>query len=129
MPIPWSTLIKVIPWTELVTAAPKIVEQARRIAAAARRSRAEAAPAPAPAAPAEPGVTLETRVARLESQIVAMSEEEVSSAELLKSLADQNAQIVAALQAVNARARRLVIAVAVLEALVLGLAVWLVISK
>jgi hypothetical protein len=127
VPIPWSTLIKVIPWTELVTAAPKIVEQARKIAAAARRSRAEAGPATAPS-PA-PTVTLETRVSRVEAQLVAMSDEEVTSAELLKSLADQNAQIVIALQGMDTRVRRLTRAVAVLATLLCGLVVWLVMGR
>ncbi|MBI4693249.1 MAG: hypothetical protein HY749_04430 [Gammaproteobacteria bacterium] len=130
MPIPWSTLIKVIPWTDLVTAAPKIVEQARKIAAAARRSRteADATTDPSPATPPEPPVTLETRVSRIEAELVAIADEEVSTAELLKSLADQNAQIVVALQAVNARVRRLTIAVAVLAALSCGLVIWLALS-
>ena len=131
MPIPWSTLIKVIPWTELVTAAPKIVEQARKIAAAARRSRAEAEPAPDPQAAVQPAPvdTLETRVSRVETQLVAMAEEEISSTELLKSLADQNAQIVLALQGMNTRVRRLTIAVVVLAALSSGLGLWLAFGR
>ncbi len=53
-----------------------------------------------------------------------MAREAVSSAELVKSLAEQNAQLIRALQILSSKVRRLIVVVVTLSFVVAGLVIW-----
>ncbi|HJV86262.1 MAG TPA: hypothetical protein VJ698_12385 [Noviherbaspirillum sp.] len=57
---------------------------------------------------------MESRVSALESEIAELKQELISSADLIKALAEQNSQLVQAVSALQKRARLLLVAVAAL---------------
>lgn len=104
MAISWLTALKAVPWAEVVQAAPGIVQGARKLISAAKSYGA------APGAPraAPPPDALAERLRRVEAGIETLQGEQRATAELIRSLAEQNATIVAALDVLRSRMRLLV---------------------
>lgn len=91
-----------IPWDEVVRNAPSIIDGSKKLwSTVARRSQHDA-------------TDMESRVASLEAQVSELRQELISSADLIKALAEQNSQLVRVAGALQARVRLLVGAVAVL---------------
>lgn len=130
MPLPWPAIFKAIPWSEVVAAAPKVLDQAKRLAAAARRtdtaSSGEVKSSASAQGPVNP--VIEARLSGVEKRVEEMGREAVSSAELLKSLAEQNAQLVQALQIVSSKIRRLTVVVVAFSCVVGALLIWRLLS-
>lgn len=123
MAINWLLALKAVPWGELVQAAPHIVKGARRLFDTARESE------PPPVGPAEAGESagatgVHTRLRRLEAALQELDREQQSSAELLRSLAEQNARVVAAIEVLRARSRVLLGVSLALAAGYVVLAIW-----
>ncbi len=96
----------------MATAAPAILEQARKLVGKVRQkdtgpSAAESAVSPPPQV--NPSITAEARLSQVEGRIEEISEEALSSAELLKSLAEQNAQLVQAMDMLSLKLRRYIL--------------------
>ena len=99
MAIGWLTVLKLVPWTEVIKNAPAVAEGARKLWSsvgtknpapeAAPRSDVTAMPLPddVPAVLSARLVEAETSVQQLQSQMQA-------SSELIKALAEQNAELV-----------------------------------
>lgn len=115
MGLSWLSAIKLIPWGDVVQATPSIVRGARDLWSRTRRTNEQAKGAELAEAPGELG-QLGARLAQLEA-------EQLEASQLINTLAEQNAQLVAALDALRRRQRAL-IAFCVLLALGLG-ALWL----
>jgi hypothetical protein len=133
MPVPWPAILKAIPWGEVVAAAPKVLDQAKRLVAAARRTESRS-PGDAEAAASAQAIDnplpdIEARLSGLEGRIEAMSREALSSAELVKSLAEQNAQLIRAVQILSAKVRRLAVIVFTLSGVVGGLVIWRLLTR
>jgi hypothetical protein len=107
------TALKVVPWGDVINAAPSIVKGARKMFSRTE----EAAPVTAPVPTGEPP----ERLARLEVQLREMGEREQASAK-------QNAAIVATLAILRARARWLVAINLVLLALLGGGLAWVALA-
>lgn len=126
MAIGWLTILKSVPWTEVIRNAPKVAEGARKLWNAVGKQRAadEAADAAAPpAASHEPHTleALEARVAALEAAVSDLHGQMFASSELIKDLAEQNAQLVKRIEANRKRtfwlgAATLALAIAVFSA-------------
>jgi hypothetical protein len=106
MAINWIFALKAVPWADLVQAAPHIVKGARRLFNTARSSE------PPPVGSADAGAdthaeTVPARLRRIESALQALDTEQQSSAELIRSLAEQNARVVQAIEVLRARMRLL----------------------
>ncbi|CAN7148394.1 hypothetical protein [Rhizobacter sp. LjRoot28] len=114
------TALKVVPWGDVINAAPSIVKGARKMFSRTE----EAAPVTAPVPTGEPP----ERLARLEVQLREMGEREQASAKLIEALAEQNAAIVATLSILRARARWLVAINLVLLALLGGGLAWVALA-
>jgi uncharacterized coiled-coil protein SlyX len=104
MAIGWLTILKSVPWTEVIKNAPKVAEGAKKLWNAAGKQRAadEAAEAGAqPAASHEPHTleALEARAAVLEKAVSDLHGQMLASSELIKELAEQNAQLVKRIEA------------------------------
>ena len=104
MAIGWLTILKSVPWTEVIKNAPKVAEGARKLWNAVGRQRAadEAADAGAqPSVSHEPHTleALEARVAALEAAVSDLHQQMLASSELIKELAEQNAQLVKRIEA------------------------------
>jgi hypothetical protein len=102
MALSWLTALKAVPWADVVQAAPGIVQGARKLFTAARGGdAATAAPGGAPEG------SLAARIESIEAAIDVLQGEQRSSAELIRSLAEQNASIIAALDLLRSRVRLL----------------------
>jgi len=104
MAINWIFALKAVPWADVVQAAPSIVKGARKLFNNARSSE------PPPVGPEEfhPGADGGSTHARLRAVEVALRNldaEQDSTAELIRSLAEQNARVVEAIEVLRGRMR------------------------
>jgi len=88
----WIGAFRVIPWTEVLLAAPVVVKGARQLWNAVRKE-----------AHAPSGATTSDRVTILESRIEQLREDLAQSSGLVTSLAEQNARLVEAVAILRTR--------------------------
>ena len=93
----WIGILKSVPWSDVVSNAPKIAEGAKSLwGAVAKKIR----PDDSPASATEPAETpLATRVQALEEGQHELRAQLTTSSDLIRSLAEQNTQLVARLDA------------------------------
>lgn len=131
MPIPWLTVLKVVPWTEVITNAPKVAEGARKLWNSVSGKSADTPGSdirhavPPGAGVDAPGPELPARLARLEARLIEMHGQMRASGELIDALASQNTQLIRHAEAQDRRLRRLtwgmvLLTVASLTALILA---------
>jgi len=96
MPISWLTAFKIIPWRDVIAAAPVVAEGAKKLWATARKKSPEPLTDPATRDPAD-------RLQALELQAAELKRELAASAELIQSLADQNVRLVKAVDTLRFR--------------------------
>lgn len=99
MAIPWFVVLQSVPWTEVIKNAPKVAEGAKKLWGSIGRKTVDAAEeAPVEDTAQSSGLhaisALQTRLAALETTTAALHEQMLASSELIKALADQNAQLV-----------------------------------
>ncbi|WP_343585849.1 hypothetical protein [Herbaspirillum sp.] len=116
MGLSWMSALKLIPWGDVVQATPGIVRGARDLWSRTRRAKSEAETREG--AMLAPGDT-----AQLAARIEQLEAEQLEASKLINTLAEQNAQLVAALDA-QRRRMRLLMAFCVLLAAGLA-ALWL----
>ena len=124
MAIGWLTVLQSVPWTEVISNAPKLAEGAKKL-----WNKAASNPAPQEAPPAAESqaaspesqaiAALETRARSLEAAITDLHGQMLASSELIKALADQNAQLVARVEAHRVRVLWLSVATGVFAAIAL----------
>ncbi len=98
MAIGWLAILQNVPWSEVINNAPKVADGAMKLwNTVARKSFG---PEVAEAS-AEPATSPESRIAELENRTVALEadaadlhEQMLASSELIKALAEQNAQLI-----------------------------------
>ncbi|AVO48305.1 hypothetical protein C6568_02850 [Melaminivora suipulveris] len=118
----WLSALKFVPWGQVIDAAPQIVQGARKLI---RKGEQTAAPPPAPAMPAASlHDSLAGQVAALQQRAAQLEEEQRASAVLIRSLAEQNAQVVRAIDALRVRTRWLGLACALLGVVSVALLIW-----
>ena len=123
MAIVWLTILQSVPWTEVIKNAPKVAEGARKLWNAVGKKRAADEVADAQPAIAHEPLTLEAleaRAAALEAAVSDLHGQMLASSELIKTLAEQNAQLVRRIEANRVRtlwlgAATLVLAIAALS--------------
>lgn len=99
MPIPWLTLIKAVPWGDVISNAPKVAEGAKKLWNAVDKRREAIEPKEARAVADLPPELrsmqeLESRLAASETAVADLHTQMAASAELIKALAEQNAQLI-----------------------------------
>lgn len=115
MAIDYLTALKLIPWDQVARNAPSIIDGSKKLWSAVTKG-------------AQPAATnTDSRMSSLESQVSELRQELISSADLIKALAEQNSHLVQAVGALQARVRMLLGAVAALGAGVVVLAVLLLV--
>lgn len=128
MAMPWLTLLKAVPWTEVMARAPDIADGAKRLwqrAAGGKGATAgaeTAAPADAVPPTADEAARLRWELDQLRRQTGELQAEMRASSELIQALADQQARLIAQVESHRAHVRRLTWAVAALG--VLAVAGW-----
>ncbi len=121
----WLSALKLVPWGQVIDAAPQIVQGARKLMQRRGDERAAAPPAAAsPAVGTQPGDVQAQQLAALQQRALQLEEEQRASAVLIRSLAEQNAQVVRAVEALRVRVRGLTLACALLGVATTGLLAW-----
>ena len=105
----WISAFKVIPWAELLIAAPAVVSGARKLWATVRKKDA------APEAGQAPEAHLQAQIDELRNELAATSE-------LLTTLAEHNGRLVEAIAILRVRTRVLFVICLVLAAAIVALA-------
>lgn len=106
MAIGWLAIIKSVPWTDVISNASKLADGAKRLWSTVEKRRETKAPAAAqpnlsPEAQAIAG--LEARLASMETAAADLHSQMLASSELIKELAEQNAQLIARIEASRVR--------------------------
>jgi hypothetical protein len=124
MAVGWVTALKLVPWGDVLEATPQILQAAKKLLGRTRQGTADAAAGTLAGAgdAATPPVALELQ--QLRERVARLEQEQQESAVLIQSLAEQNAQVVQAVEVLRLRNQRLAAAIAVLGAVCVGLIVW-----
>lgn len=125
MAIPWMVLLKTVPWSQVIANAPAIADGARKLWKKVGGSGATGVNEPVPIVVPPGGDVahaLRVRVEQLSATTAELQHELQTSSELIKALADQNAELIQRVEAHRVRLRWL----SALVALLSGLGVWVV---
>ncbi len=125
MPVPWMTVLKLVPWKDVARNAPAIADGAKKLwtkvgrkGASGSAVAASVTPPPIPAG--EPGLTaLNARLANQEMRTGDIQEALKNSTALLNELAEQNKQLVARIESLHRRVLWLSVSMIALGALLL----------
>jgi hypothetical protein len=123
----WMSVLKMVPWSDVISSAPKVADGAKKLWSTVAKKAGvagESAPDEPPAEPqdlpaAELLALLQGQLARQEAGLSDLRQQLLSSTALVQTLAEQNAQLVQRVEANRVRVRWLTLAVFVLG---LGLA-------
>ena len=120
----WVAAPKLVPWGDVLEATPQILQAAKKLLGSTRQGTADAAAGTLAGAgdAATPPVTLQLQ--QLRERVARLEQEQQESAVLIQSLAEQNAQVVQAVEVLRLRNQRLTAAIALLGAVCAGLIVW-----
>ena len=125
MAVGWMTALKLVPWGDVLAATPQIVQGARKLLGKKRPGAAE--PPGTDISAAEAGsasLPAAVQLQRLTERIEQLEQAQQDSAVLIQSLAEQNAQVVRAVEELRLRSQRLTGALAVVGVFCAGLLVW-----
>lgn len=104
MPFPWALAFKVIPWTDVIAAAPGVARSAQKLWKQVGGGAGGAAPATDIALADQPK---DQRLARLEAELARLDEQLARQAEIISAVAGQNAKLVEAVEVLRQRTRLL----------------------
>jgi len=111
----WVTALRALPWRDVLAAAPTIVKGAKVLWASVRTTENVLPGEAAERGSAQKAVDVprvESRLMVLEARVQEMSDEAVASAGIVRSLAEQNAKLVEAVNVLRLRTRILFWAIA-----------------
>jgi uncharacterized coiled-coil DUF342 family protein len=114
----WITLLKNVPWAEVVNRAPAIADGARKLWQTLRKKPAGEAADNPPAAEND-ATDIAAQLHALKREVADLRQQMIATSELINSLADQDAQLIQRIEALRKRQRWLA---AGLVALALGAA-------
>ena len=104
----WWSVLKTVPWSEVINAAPQVATGARRLwDTVARKSSGAAGMTADPSTPEEQQEdvfgTLVMRVERNEMTLAELRTQMLQASEIIANMADQNAQLIAKMDAARSR--------------------------
>jgi hypothetical protein len=119
MAIPWLVVLRSVPWADVISNAPKVADGAKKLWNSVARKHAspevsDSGTARAASPEARTIAALEARVGSLEATVSDLGSQMLASAELIKTLAEQNAQLVQRIETNRVRALWLGAAIVVL---------------
>lgn len=113
MAIPWLTVLQAVPWGDVIRNAPKVADGAKKLWQNVGRTPA----APATDVAAAPPQTRDEALAALQAQAAAqqtalaeLHAQMQAASELIKTLAEQNTELIRRAEALRARLRWLAVA-------------------
>ncbi len=104
----WWSVLKTVPWSEVINAAPQVASGARRLwDTVARKSAPAPGMAQGAAMEAEPEEdlfgTMVLRVEKNEARLADLRNQMLQASEIIANLADQNAQLIAKMELARTR--------------------------
>ncbi len=121
----WVTALKFVPWGDVIEATPQILSAAKKLLGATRKGKVDASAAGSIAdSAAEPSLPTDVQLQRLRERVLQLEQEQLDGAALIQSLAQQNAQVIQAVEDLRQRNRRLTLAIMALAGTCAGLLVW-----
>ena len=121
----WVAALKLVPWGDVIEATPQILQAAKKLLGTTQKGNADAAAgALEGGAGGEPAMPAALQLQHLRDRVAQLEQEQQESAVLIQSLAEQNAQVVQAVEVLRRRQQRLTMAVSVLAVACTGLLVW-----
>lgn len=125
MPIPWLTVLQSVPWSDVLSNAPKVADGAKKLWKSLGRKSPTAEHAAGGTGPAaspdnQSIATLHARLATVEAVVEDLHAQLLATSELITALAEQNAQLVARAERVRRRLRWILAALAILASVMLG---------
>jgi len=117
MAISWISAFKAIPWSDVLSATPSIVQGAEKLWHSVKKKQAVPDAVEVPAGDA-------ARLQQLEAQVAELHREALATSALIKSLAEQNDQLVRAVEILRVRTRLLLGAGILMLAAFVVLAGW-----
>ena len=131
MAISWVTALKMVPWTDVIQAAPHVLKAAKGLINKTKpedaepTAEAEQTPTSSLNAPASnAGELALVHIAKLEARVAELEQAQHASAQLIQQMAEQQSQIVQTVGLLRTGATRLAWACGVLGVAVLGLLVY-----
>lgn len=99
MAIGWLSILRSVPWSQVISNAPKVADGAKKLwNAVAKKSSAQkvsdASLPPSATSESQTLAALEIRVMALEAAVADLHSQMLASSELIRELADQNAQLI-----------------------------------
>jgi len=112
MPIPWIAVLQSVPWTEVIKNAPKVADGAKKLWNTIGKKSpvpdADAADDQSDISPEAKTIsTMQVKLAALEASVADLHEQMLASSEIIKSLADQNTQLITRVEMNRIQVRRL----------------------
>lgn len=103
MAVGWVAALKLVPWGDVLEATPQILQAAKKLLGSTRQGTADAAAGTLAGAgdAATPPVALQLQ--QLRERVARLEQEQQESAVLIQSLAEQNAQVVQAVEVLRLR--------------------------
>ncbi|MBA4109801.1 MAG: hypothetical protein C0487_09440 [Leptothrix sp. (in: Bacteria)] len=99
MAIGWLSVLQAVPWSDVISNAPKVAEGAKKLwSTVSKKPAASPTDTEAPTASSSSSL-IDARVAALEANAAQLHEQLVASSELIKALAEQNAQLIRGIEA------------------------------
>ncbi|GAA4011823.1 hypothetical protein [Actimicrobium antarcticum] len=95
MAIGWLSVLKMVPWVDVISNAPKVAEGAKKLWDSVGRKQHLPKAASTAKTGADVVVPIDSRLMAAESTLALLQEQMLASAELIKELAEQNRQLVA----------------------------------
>lgn len=106
MAIGWLTVLKLVPWGEVIKNAPVVADGAKKLWDTVSRKAPQAVngePPPVPAGEALPVEVLQARLAQAEASIAELHEQMQASSTLIKALAEQNTELIRRVETIRVR--------------------------
>lgn len=94
MAMGWMTLLKLVPWSDVIRNAPAVADGARKLWDAAGRKPAPAEAPGTAVGDAAPHDVLLARLAQAEQKLAVLQEQMQASSTLIKALAEQNTELI-----------------------------------
>lgn len=98
MAIGWLSVLQAVPWSDVISNAPKVAEGAKKLWNTVSKKPVDASTA-SQAPTASSSSMLDARVTALEANAAQLHEQLVASSELIKALAEQNTQLIQGIEA------------------------------
>jgi hypothetical protein len=122
MAIGWLSVLKMVPWGDVIESAPKVAQGAKKLwNTVGKKPTADAAAPVAPGAAGEATPTLaalQIQVTQLQLSVADLHQQMLESSALIGSLAEQNTQLIARVEVNRKRVLALALVVAVLAGVV-----------